>query len=298
MLSEEDKDTYGTKAMEEVQSSKPIECLVHWDKMKERLFVPGVFKPSYLKNCELSSRMNFKFCAKSCSSWVKLQDENRTATHVVQPNAILKGEHPNEKSLNALECIFGDKVISDGRYYWEVVVDDQAEWAVGAAYTSVERNKLLGETAKSWVIRKMPNGKLQARFMGRVEAEIKWNPHVVGVSFNYKKGILGLYDAESHRQLFYFMSSFCEPCVPAFMLGPLCTLSLVCPSDEIARQFDYSSKTIHSYNIAKDYTRQVSYWTPQKSEEFMYEPDRWKLPLQGRDKDDVFSIQRYNNMRF
>ena len=23
--------------------------------------------------------------------------------------------------------------------------------------------------------------------MGRVEAEIKWNPHVVGVSFNYKK---------------------------------------------------------------------------------------------------------------
>ena len=38
----------------------------------------------------------------------------------------------------------GDKTISEGRHYWEVVVDDQAEWAVGAAYTSVERNKLFG----------------------------------------------------------------------------------------------------------------------------------------------------------
>ena len=35
-------------------------------------------------------------------------------------------------------------MIKEGRYYWEVVVDDQSEWAVGAAYTSVERNQLLG----------------------------------------------------------------------------------------------------------------------------------------------------------
>ncbi|XP_075250584.1 E3 ubiquitin-protein ligase Midline-1-like [Convolutriloba macropyga] len=298
MLTEDDKETFGTRPMGEVQASKPINCMVNWDKMKERLFVPGVFKPSYLMNCELSSRMNFKFSADSCSMWVKLSDENRTATHVVPPNAIQKGQHPKEGSLRALECILGDKVISDGRYYWEVVVDDQAQWAVGAAYTSVERNQLFGETGKSWVVRKMPNGVLQARYMGRVEAEIKWNPHVVGVSFNYKKGILGLYDAESHRQLFYFMSSFCEPCVPAFMLGPKCTLSLVCPHEEIARQFDYDSKTIHSYNIDKDYQKQTIYWTPDKTEEFTYEPDRWQLPLQGRNQDGVFAIQRYDSMKY
>ena len=64
--------------------------------MKERLFVPNVFKPSFLKTCEQESRMNFKFAAESCSMWVKLTDENKTATNVKPPNAILRGEHPKE----------------------------------------------------------------------------------------------------------------------------------------------------------------------------------------------------------
>jgi len=193
-----------------------------------------------------------------------------------------------------LECVLGDKVITKGRYYWEVVVDDQAEWAVGVAYTSVERNHVFGETGKSWMVTRTASGEIQAKYMGRVEAVIKWKPHVIGVSFNYDQGILGIYDAESHRQLFYFMSSFCEPCVPAFSLGPGCSLSLICPYKENARKYDYISKTIYSYHIEKEFRRREMFWGPQRPSEFFYDPDRWQYPIQGRNPDGDFAIQRYN----
>ena len=73
--------------------------------------MPNVFKPSYLKNCEQHSRMHCKFAADKSSMWVKLTDDNRTATHVKQPHAIKNGGHPNEKGYMVLSATVSTMIL-------------------------------------------------------------------------------------------------------------------------------------------------------------------------------------------
>ena len=113
-----------------------MECIVS-------LF-PGVFKPAYLRECEQGTNSNFKFDSKTASSWLTFHRENSVCSFNSFGADTGTGEPYPSGGMHALECVMGDKVISRGRFYWEVVVSHADEFSVGVAYKEVFKFLLFG----------------------------------------------------------------------------------------------------------------------------------------------------------
>ena len=261
-----------------------------WPLMKKRLISPGVFKPSYLKECEQGTNSNFKFDPKTASLWLTLHNDNTVCTFNAFGADQGTGAPYPSNGLNALECVLGDKRITKGRFYWEVVVSASREFCVGVTYHESARSSMLGENNQSWVIRKFKHSPcLYAMTMGRIEQQISQSVSVIGILFDYDKGILSFYDAESRRHLYSFYSSFSEPCLPAFAIANGGSIQLR-PCDPV--KVRYNSARPRSNYIRRDETPTTIRWAPETPQHYSERPGRWQMPHAERDWDGSWKVAR------
>ena len=261
-----------------------------WPVMKKRLISPGVFKPAYLRECEQGTNSNFKFDAKTASSWLNFHQENSACSFNSFGADTGTGDPYPSGNLHALGCVMGDKIITRGRFYWEVIVSNASEFSVGVAYKQVPRNSQLGENNQSWVLRKVKGvSALYAMTMGRVEQQISLEVDVIGLCFDYDKGILTFYDADSRRHLYSFYSSFSEPCVPAFAIGNGGWIQLrQCDPAKVS----YISARPKSHYIRREELPAIKSWAPERPVHFNQRPVKWQLPHAERDWDGSWKIAR------
>ena len=261
-----------------------------WPQMKKRLISPGVFKPSYLKECEQGTNSSFKFDPKSASMWLSFDSDNTACYFNFFGADQCTGEPYPSTGLNALECVMGDKLINKGRFYWEIAVGSCREYCVGVAYRQTQRNTLLGENNQSWVLRKFKQNQcLYAMTMGRIEQQINQSVNIIGVLFDHDKGILSFYDAESRRNLYSFYSSFSEPCLPAFAIGNGGSIRLR-PCDPVKTR--YTSARPRSNYIRRDETPTTIRWAPDTPHNFSESPPKWTMPHAERDWDGSWKVPR------
>jgi hypothetical protein len=263
-----------------------------WNQMKKRLISPGVFKPLYLKECEQGTNTSFKLDPRSASMWISLHRDNMMCSYDAIGIDNRTGIPYQSNNLRSLGSVFGDKEITNGRFYWEVYVGNALEYSVGVAYKQVPRNTNLGENSQSWVVRKFksrPN--LYAMTMGRVEQQISNEPEILGLLFDYERGILSFYDAESKKHLYSFYSSFSEPCLPAFSIGQGGWMELRALDPAKATYTGVANRPRSHYVRREEKPLSVT-WAPERPRHFNASPPKWQPPHAEKNWDGSWKIQR------
>ncbi|XP_038132378.1 E3 ubiquitin-protein ligase TRIM62 [Cyprinodon tularosa] len=162
-------------------------------------------------------------------SQILVTPEGRGAAFSAAPRGV--PEHPLR--FDKVCCALGSAPITAGLSYWEVDVRCCSGWAVGVAYSSLQRKGAdkgapLGRNRNSWCM-ELKNRNLSAWHNDRhmaCQGSGRSLPRRVGVKVNYDKGQLTFYDADKMAVLHSFSAAltpvfdrahhqFTEPLHPA-----------------------------------------------------------------------------------
>ncbi|OCT73693.1 hypothetical protein XELAEV_18032656mg [Xenopus laevis] len=117
--------------------------------------------------------------------------------------------------------VLSTRSFSSGRHYWEVEGSKLGGWAVGVAYTSIERGS--GESGmgndKSWCLYKRDTNNIYTVRHDRRDTDLPYAPSCwrIRISLNYETGRLSFYElSEPIRHLHTFTVPFSESLNAAF----------------------------------------------------------------------------------
>uniref|UniRef100_A0A670ZQM8 Uncharacterized protein n=1 Tax=Pseudonaja textilis TaxID=8673 RepID=A0A670ZQM8_PSETE len=139
----------------------------------------------------------------------------------------------DDKRFDLMPCVLGRKMFVTGRHYWDVAVENEGDWAVGVARSSMKRKGIEA-------FRNMEGIWAMAKCCGRfwvymnppvlVSDPMRWKIKKIRVSLNYAGGRVAFCDIERGNLLhaFSLTSYFGEPIHPFFWIGRKTRLSL-CP---------------------------------------------------------------------
>ncbi|XP_026542134.1 butyrophilin subfamily 1 member A1-like [Notechis scutatus] len=139
----------------------------------------------------------------------------------------------DDKRFDLMPCVLGREMFVTGRHYWDVAVENESDWAVGVARSSMKRKGIEA-------FRNMEGIWAMAKCCGRfwvymnppalVSDPMRWKIKKIRVSLNYAGGRVAFYDVERGNLLYAFSvtSYFGEPIHPFFWIGKKTRLSL-CP---------------------------------------------------------------------
>lgn len=147
---------------------------------------------------------------RTCHSQIAVTSDGCGLTF--SPVSCITPEHPLK--FDKVCCAMASSPVAAGQSYWEVDVRCCSNWAVGAAYGSLERKgndkgAKLGRNRNSWCM-ELRNGQLSAwhndrhvvcQGLGQVPIQ------KVGVRVNYEKGQLMFYDADRQSVLQKFSAA-------------------------------------------------------------------------------------------
>lgn len=169
---------------------------------------------------------------KTCHNQIAVTSEGRCMSFSGSASSV--PEHPLQ--FDKLCCALGSPPVTAARSYWEVDVHCCSNWAVGAAYGSIERKgrdkgAKLGRNRNSWCV-ELRNGRLSAWHNDLNVAchTVRLTPPAkIGVCVDYNKGQLTFYDADTITVLQRFSAAvtpvfdrayhqFTEPLYPAIRL--------------------------------------------------------------------------------
>ncbi|KAM3877355.1 fibronectin type III and SPRY domain-containing protein 2 [Diretmus argenteus] len=125
----------------------------------------------------------------------------------------------DENTFARCVAVLGDLIPVRGRHYWEVEVDDVAEFRIGVAYEDTQRNSYLGSNSTSWCMRHIltpTRHKYEFLHSGwSPDLRITVNPLRIGVALDYERGTLSFFnvDLEQHLHTFHcHFQSYVHPC--------------------------------------------------------------------------------------
>ncbi|XP_026105999.1 LOW QUALITY PROTEIN: fibronectin type III and SPRY domain-containing protein 2-like [Carassius auratus] len=128
----------------------------------------------------------------------------------------------SDNTFNRCVAVLGDLVPVRGQYYWEVEVDEDAEFRVGVAYEDTQRNSHLGGNNTSWCMRHIltpSRHKYEFLHSGWTpDIRITVQPLRIGVFLDYSRGILSFYNAALRQHLYTFSCHFLHYVQPCFAL--------------------------------------------------------------------------------
>ncbi|XP_030635082.1 butyrophilin subfamily 1 member A1-like [Chanos chanos] len=115
--------------------------------------------------------------------------------------------------------VLGQTGFSSGRFYYEVLVTEKTEWALGVATESVNRKGriTLNPMAGFWTVILRKGNRYQARDVPRSNLLLRRRPQKVGVYVDYEEGEISFYDADTKSLIYSFTGrSFSEKLYPFF----------------------------------------------------------------------------------
>ncbi|KAF4101014.1 fibronectin type III and SPRY domain-containing protein 2 [Onychostoma macrolepis] len=128
----------------------------------------------------------------------------------------------SDNTFNRCVAVLGDLVPVRGHYYWEIDVDESAEFRVGVAYEDTQRNSYLGGNNTSWCMRHiLTPSRHKYEFLHNgwtPDIRITVQPLRIGVFLDYSRGILSFYNAALRQHLYTFSCQFLHYVQPCFAL--------------------------------------------------------------------------------
>ncbi|RXN16405.1 fibronectin type III and SPRY domain-containing 2 [Labeo rohita] len=128
----------------------------------------------------------------------------------------------SDNTFNRCVAVLGDLVPIRGQYYWEIEVDESAEFRVGVAYEDTQRNSYLGGNNTSWCMRHiLTPSRHKYEFLHNgwtPDIRITVQPLRIGVFLDYGRGILSFYNAALRQHLYTFSCHFLHYVHPCFAL--------------------------------------------------------------------------------
>lgn len=128
----------------------------------------------------------------------------------------------SDNTFNRCVAVLGDLVPVRGQYYWEIEVDESAEFRVGVAYEDTQRNSYLGGNNTSWCMRHiLTPSRHKYEFLHNgwtPDIRITVQPLRIGVFLDYSRGILSFYNAALRQHLYTFSCQFLHYVQPCFAL--------------------------------------------------------------------------------
>uniref|UniRef100_A0A3B4DBQ3 Fibronectin type III and SPRY domain containing 2 n=1 Tax=Pygocentrus nattereri TaxID=42514 RepID=A0A3B4DBQ3_PYGNA len=127
-------------------------------------------------------------------------------------------------------AVLGDLIPVRGQHYWEVEVDEWAEYRVGVAYEDTQRTSYLGANATSWCMRHLLTpSRHKYEFLHNgwsADVRITVQPFRIGVFLDYERGTLSFYNALLQQHLYTFSCCFHHYVLPCFALDKPGALTL------------------------------------------------------------------------
>lgn len=128
----------------------------------------------------------------------------------------------SDNTFNRCVAVLGDLVPVRSHYYWEIDVDESAEFRVGVAYEDTQRNSYLGGNNTSWCMRHiLTPSRHKYEFLHNgwtPDIRITVQPLRIGVFLDYSRGILSFYNAALRQHLYTFSGQFLHYVQPCFAL--------------------------------------------------------------------------------
>lgn len=128
----------------------------------------------------------------------------------------------SDSNFSSCVAVLGDLIPVRGQHYWEVEVDEWAEYRVGVAYEDTQRTSYLGANATSWCMRHICTpSRHKYEFLHNgwsADVRITVQPLQIGVFLDYERGILSFYNAHLHQHLHTFTCCFHHYVLPCFAL--------------------------------------------------------------------------------
>uniref|UniRef100_A0A673J476 Fibronectin type III and SPRY domain containing 2 n=1 Tax=Sinocyclocheilus rhinocerous TaxID=307959 RepID=A0A673J476_9TELE len=142
----------------------------------------------------------------------------------------------SDNTFNRCVAVLGDLVPIRGQYYWEIDVDESAEFRVGVAYEDTQRNSYLGGNNTSWCMRHiLTPSRHKYEFLHNgwtPDIRITVQPLRIGVFLDYTRGILSFYNAALRQHLYTFSCQFLHYVQPCFSLQRCITLICMSKHEE------------------------------------------------------------------
>ncbi|KAI4898933.1 hypothetical protein NFI96_031990 [Prochilodus magdalenae] len=136
----------------------------------------------------------------------------------------------SDSTFSSCVAVLGDLIPVRGRHYWEVEVDEWAEYRVGVAYEDTQRTSYLGANATSWCMRHiLTPSRHKYEFLHNgwsADVRITVQPLRIGVFLDYERGTLSFYNAELRQHLHTFNCCFHHYVLPCFALDKPGALTL------------------------------------------------------------------------
>uniref|UniRef100_A0A3B1JQS3 Fibronectin type III and SPRY domain containing 2 n=1 Tax=Astyanax mexicanus TaxID=7994 RepID=A0A3B1JQS3_ASTMX len=136
----------------------------------------------------------------------------------------------SDSNFSSCVAVLGDLIPIRGQHYWEVEVDEWAEYRVGVAYEDTQRTSYLGANATSWCMRHIRTpSRHKYEFLHNgwsADVRITVQPLQIGVFLDYERGILSFYNAHLHQHLHTFTCCFHHYVLPCFALDKPGALTL------------------------------------------------------------------------
>ncbi|XP_018432185.1 PREDICTED: fibronectin type III and SPRY domain-containing protein 2 [Nanorana parkeri] len=119
-------------------------------------------------------------------------------------------------------AVLGNLIPFKGKHYWEVEVDENAEYRVGVAYEDTNRSGMLGANNSSWCMRHIcTRTRHRYEFLHcgvSPDMRITIPPTRIGILLDYDNGRLSFFNMNIHQHLYTFECQFKHLVHPCFAL--------------------------------------------------------------------------------
>ncbi|XP_067900606.1 E3 ubiquitin-protein ligase TRIM39-like [Heterodontus francisci] len=159
---------------------------------------------------------NITLDVETAHSALEISDDRKTVAFSRNAHDVLSSPKQFTHTANVL----GSEGFSAGKHYWEVTVQEQSDWSVGAVYQSVPRgdNNSLANSPLAWLLTFQRPQYLA--WHDNVSVTLKVSQlQRLGVFLDYESGQLTFYDADNMTLLHTFIDSFTDTLYPVFSPG-------------------------------------------------------------------------------
>nr|XP_028704738.1 E3 ubiquitin-protein ligase TRIM58 isoform X3 [Macaca mulatta] len=160
----------------------------------------------------------------------------------VQDGELWRDVPNNPERFDTWPCILGLQSFSSGRHYWEVLVEERAEWGLGVCQDTLPRK---GETTPSpengvWALWLLKGNEYMVLASSSVPLLLLESPRCIGIFLDYEAGEISFYDVTNGSYIYTFNQLFSGLLRPYFFICD--ATPLILPPMTVAESGNWASR--------------------------------------------------------
>ncbi|XP_009193814.1 E3 ubiquitin-protein ligase TRIM58 isoform X2 [Papio anubis] len=160
----------------------------------------------------------------------------------VQDGELWRDVPNNPERFDTWPCILGLQSFSSGRHYWEVLVEERAEWGLGVCQDTLPRK---GETTPSpengvWALWLLKGNEYMVLASSSVPLLLLESPRCIGIFLDYEAGEISFYNVTNGSYIYTFNQLFSGRLRPYFFICD--ATPLILPPMTVAESGNWASR--------------------------------------------------------